>query len=182
MRPHPASRTASVLAEPSGTAPGHAGYRDAMSSVAVSVALITTLTDVGTPSGLTVSSLASHSDQPPTVSFNVALTSRSYDAVSNAETLGVHLLAADQGRVAQVFSSRATDKFAAVDWCLEDGVPRILGALVFLRCRTAAVFRHGDHSIVLAAVRHAHCGRGVPLLYSQRSFAWRLTGSDNGEP
>lgn len=112
----------------------------------------------------------------------MAQTARSHDAILNAARLGVHLLAAHQGEVAEIFSSRAADKFAAVDWDLDGGVPRIRDALVFLHCVTAAVFRHGDHSIMLAEVRHAHLGRGTPLLYSQRSFAWRLAGPGAVEP
>jgi flavin reductase (DIM6/NTAB) family NADH-FMN oxidoreductase RutF len=153
-----------------------------MSHLAGSVFLITATTPAGQPSGLTVTSVTSHSDQPPTVSFNVALSSRSHDSIVTARALGVHLLAADQGGAAEVFSSRARDKFAAVDWQFDDGVPRVRGTLAFLRCDRAAVFGHGDHDIVLAEVRHASLGEGLPLLYSRRSFAWRLAAQDTSEP
>jgi flavin reductase (DIM6/NTAB) family NADH-FMN oxidoreductase RutF len=155
--------------------PVQAGFRDVMSQLAAGVFVITATRADGRPCGLTVTSVTSHSDMPPSVSFNVALTARSHQPVVTARALGVHLLAIGQHETATTFSSTADDKFATVGWEYDEGVPRLQGCRAFLLCEPAAVFRHGDHSIVVAEVVRADLGRGLPLVYARRRFGWRLT-------
>lgn len=151
-----------------------AEFHDVMSQVAAAVFIITATHADGRPCGLTVTSVTSHSDMPPSVSFNVALTARSHEPVVSARALGVHLLAIDQHEAATTFSTAANDKFATVCWEYDEGVPRLRGCLAFLLCKPTAVFRHGDHSIVVAEVLRADLGHGPPLVYSRRRFGWRL--------
>jgi flavin reductase (DIM6/NTAB) family NADH-FMN oxidoreductase RutF len=152
-----------------------AGFREAMSQLAVGVFVITATRADGRPCGLTVTSATSHSDRPPSVSFNVALSARSHQPVVKAQAIGVHLLAGGQHEIAATFAAAADDKFAAVGWEYDEGVPRLRGCLAFLLCQPAAVFLHGDHSIVVAEVVRAELGDGTPLLYVRRRFGWRLS-------
>lgn len=151
-----------------------ADFHDVMSRVAAAVFVITATHANGRPCGLTVTSVTSHSDMPPSISFNVALTARSHELVVSARALGVHLLAISQHEAAATFATTANDKFATLDWDYDEGVPRLRGCLAFLLCEPAAVFRHGDHSIVVAEVRRADMGCGLPLVYARRRFGWRL--------
>jgi flavin reductase (DIM6/NTAB) family NADH-FMN oxidoreductase RutF len=155
--------------------PAQAGFRDVMSLLTADVFIITATRADGLPCGLTVTSVTSHSDRPPSISFNVALTARSHQPVTSARALGIHLLAMGQDETAMRFSTTADNKFATVDWAYDEGVPRLRGCLVFLRCEPAAVFRHGDHSIVVAQVIRSDLGCGLPLVYARRQLGWRLT-------
>lgn len=155
--------------------PARAGFRDVMSLLTADVFVITAIHADGRPCGLTVTSVTSHSDMPPSISFNVALTARSHQPVISARALGVHLLAMGQDETAMSFSTTADDKFATVDWAYDEGVPRLRGCLAFLLCAPAAVFEHGDHSIVVAQVIRADLGCGLPLVYARRRLGWRLT-------
>lgn len=146
-----------------------------MSMHTAGVFVITATRADGRPCGLTVTSVTSHSDMPPSISFNVALTARSHQPVISARALGVHLLAISQHEIAMRFSTTADDKFATVGWEYDEGVPRLRGCLAFLLCEPAAVFRHGDHSIVVAEVIRADPGCGLPLVYARRRLGWRLT-------
>jgi flavin reductase (DIM6/NTAB) family NADH-FMN oxidoreductase RutF len=154
--------------------PAQAGFRDVMSLLAAGVFIITAIHADERPYGLTATSVTSHSDRPPSISFNVALTARSHQPVISARALGVHLLGLGQDETALRFSTTADDKFATVDWTYDEGVPRLRECLAFLLCAPAAVFRHGDHSIVVAQVIRAELGCGVPLVYTRRRFGWRL--------
>jgi flavin reductase (DIM6/NTAB) family NADH-FMN oxidoreductase RutF len=151
-----------------------AEFRDVMSRVAAAVFVITATHANGGPCGLTATSVTSHSDMPPSISFNVALAARSHEPVVSARALGVHLLALGQHEAATTFAATVDDKFATVGWDYDEGVPRLRGCLAFLLCEPAAVFRHGDHSIVVAEVLRADLGRGLPLVYTRRRFGWRL--------
>lgn len=157
------------------TSAAQAGFRDVMSLLTADVFVITAVHADGRPCGLTVTSVTSHSDRPPAISFNVALTARSHQPVTSARALGVHLLAMGQDETAMKFSTTADDKFATVDWAYDEGVPRLNGCLAFLRCAPAAVFGQGDHSIVVAQVLRAELGCGQPLVYARRRLGWRLT-------
>lgn len=148
-------------------------FRRVMSGHAAGVAVVTAGRS-GTPAGLTVTSLTSYSDLPPSVCFNVRVTARSHPAVVEADAIGVHLLGTDQRHIAEVFSGSAGDKFSGLDWSWDRSVPRLPGALAYLHCQPVAVFRHGDHSLVVAEVERVHSGSGAPLVYLHRTLGWRL--------
>ncbi len=169
--------TVSTSARPDGTGSGHdsnsEGFRAVMAELASTVAVVTAAAGE-IPLGLTVSSLTSYSDQPPSVSFNIREASRSHGALIRATSIGVHLLCDDQWEVAKAFSAPAADKFAGLRWDWDGGLPRLAGGLAFLRCAPVAVFRHGDHSILVAEVRRADALGGHPLVYRRRSPGWRV--------
>lgn len=157
----------------SGPAQPSDGFRAVMAELASTVAVVTAAAGE-TPVGLTVSSLTSYSDDPPSICFNIREASRSHGALTRAGAVGVHLLSEDQWEVATAFSSRAPDKFAGLPWAWDGGLPRLAGGLAFLHCAPVAVFRHGDHSIMIAEVRRAQALGGHPLVYRRRSPGWRV--------
>jgi flavin reductase (DIM6/NTAB) family NADH-FMN oxidoreductase RutF len=169
--------TSARLAEIARPGPEEAGtpeeFRTVMAELASTVAVVTAAAGE-IPVGLTVSSLTSYSDQPPSICFNVREASRSHGALTQATSVGVHLLAEDQWEVAKAFSSSAADKFTGLRWEWDGGLPRLAGGLAFLRCAPVAVFRHGDHSILVAEVRRACALGGHPLVYRRRSAGWRV--------
>ncbi|MDX3225019.1 flavin reductase family protein [Streptomyces sp. ME19-01-6] len=148
-------------------------FRQVMSGHAAGVAVVTA-GRAGSPAGLTVTSLTSFSDLPPSICFNIGVTARSHQPVINADAIGVHMLAAGQRRIAEVFSSRVDDKFSGLDWSWDGSVPRLPGALAYLLCLPVAVFRHGDHSLVVAEVKRMEAAEGSPLVYLRRSLGWQL--------
>lgn len=152
---------------------GSADFRQVMSGHAAGVAVVTA-DGGGRPAGLTVTSLTSFSELPPTVCFNVGVTARSHGPVTRADALGVHLLTTGQRQVAEVFASRADDKFSGLDWSWDGSVPRLPEALAYLLCLPVAVFRHGDHSLVVAEVVRMESEGGAPLIYLHRSLGWQL--------
>jgi flavin reductase ActVB len=108
---------------------------------------------------------------------SVAHTSRCHAALTGGGAFGVHVLSADQERLAHVFAGLGDDKFAGVDWDWDDGVPRIRGVLSYLRCKRSALFELYDHSLIVGDIVSGELGGGDPLVYMQRSMAWRLVST-----
>ena len=153
---------------------GHT-FRDAMAGLASGVAVVTARRPDGDPCGLVATSVSSFSAAPPSVLVSVAHSSRCHNALVEGDAFGVHLLAADQERLAHVFAGLGEDKFAEVDeWAWDDGVPRIGGALAYLRCRRSALFELYDHSLLVGDVTGGGVNGGEPLVYMARRMGWRL--------
>jgi flavin reductase (DIM6/NTAB) family NADH-FMN oxidoreductase RutF len=145
-----------------------------MAALASGVAVITARRPDGAPCGLVATSVSSFSAAPPSVLVSVAHTSRCHGALVECEHFGVHLLRAGQAPLAEVFAGLGEDKFAGLEWGWDDEVPRVAGALAYLRCRRSALFEMYDHSLLVGDVRGGDVGGGEPLVYMERRMDWRL--------
>jgi flavin reductase (DIM6/NTAB) family NADH-FMN oxidoreductase RutF len=108
------------------------------------------------------------------VVISIAHSSRCHSALMAAEHFGVHILRSEQEPLARVFAGRGDDKFAGVEWGWEKDVPKIEGAIAWLRCRRAEVFERYDHSLLLGDVVDGSFSDGEPLVYLARSMGWRV--------
>jgi flavin reductase (DIM6/NTAB) family NADH-FMN oxidoreductase RutF len=149
-------------------------FREAMAGLCSGVAVVTARRDDGNPCGLVATSVSSFSARPPSVLVSVDHSSRCHRALVDGDSFGVHVLAADQARLAHVFAGRGDDKFAGVDWSWDDGVARLDGALAYMRCRRSALFELYDHSLLVGDVTGGSVAPGEPLVYLRRRFGWRL--------
>lgn len=147
-------------------------FRQAMSSVATSVCVISTADDNGAHA-TTVSAFASLSMDPPMVMFALDSNSDLLKRVQATHRFGVSVLAAGQHEVALACAKKGPDKLQRVDWDLVLGVPRIAGALTFLACQDLEEFPGGDHVIVTGRVAHVDVveGEARPCIYFRREFA-----------
>ena len=125
------------------------------------------------PAGLTATSLASVSLDPPMVSFAVARTASAWPMLSRTGRLAVHLLADDQQRLATTFATSGIDRFADVRWRPgPGGEPLLEDAAAYLCCEVEAHVPAGDHVLVLARVAETLVARsGAPLMYHDGSYA-----------
>lgn len=155
-----------------------AAFTEAMARLASAVAVVTARQSDGTPCGLLVSSVCSYSMAPPSVLFTVTEGSRSHRALTGCTGFGVHLLSGANTRLAELFASRGTDKFAHTRWSWDGTVPRLPEAGGYLRCAPTAVFQHGDHAVVIGEVEHCRVEAVEPLVYFRRRLGWRLTPDD----
>jgi flavin reductase (DIM6/NTAB) family NADH-FMN oxidoreductase RutF len=153
-------------------------FREAMAGLASGVAVITARRPDDLPCGLVATSVSSFSAEPPSALVSVAHSSRCHSALAESDAFGVHILAADQKALAQVFAGLGDDKFAGVEWDWDDGVPRIGGVLSYLRCRRSALFELYDHSLLVGDVTGGALQEGEPLVYMSRKMGWRLQPAD----
>ncbi|MBB5937895.1 flavin reductase family protein [Streptomyces zagrosensis] len=144
-------------------------FRDVMAGVCAPVTIVTTTQDA-TPHGTTVSAFASLSLRPPMVSLALDRASELLARVLVTERFGVNVLGAGQHEVAMTFARRTPDRFGAVPWQYDHGLPRLAGAPGWLVCTLASVVEGGDHLLLLGSVIHAQASTAAPLVYGNRVF------------
>jgi flavin reductase (DIM6/NTAB) family NADH-FMN oxidoreductase RutF len=119
-------------------------------------------------SGMTVTSVASLSVEPPALIVSVNRTASSYQLIRRHGFFGVNILNADQVDIAERFTgkdgSKGAARFAGADWFTRaSGVPLLSGALAAIDCEVEEVVERHSHAIVI--------GRVLDLALSPRSAA-----------
>ena len=147
-----------------------ARFTDAVRHHAAGVAVVTSL-DLDGPVGMTVSTFASHSVEPPTVSCDLAVTAATLAAIRAERRFVVHLLASHQQELALRFAASGTDRFAGGGWRWQDGLPVLDDVLAVFTCRLLTEVEVGDHAIVLGTVTDvATDATRTPLVHQDRAF------------
>jgi 3-hydroxy-9,10-secoandrosta-1,3,5(10)-triene-9,17-dione monooxygenase reductase component len=157
-----------------GTAPSSpADFAEAMSALASGVALVTCWTG-DRPWGMTVTSFASVSTDPPTVLASLGSETTGARAIAATRRFGVSILAEEQVGVARYGSERGMTKFLEpfTDRCAGDSAsPVVDGALAHLDCVVGKDVRVADHTVFFGDVRAARTLRaGNALLYFRRAY------------
>jgi flavin reductase (DIM6/NTAB) family NADH-FMN oxidoreductase RutF len=148
-----------------------AEFKTALSRWGSSVAIVTVRDPTGAPLGLTATSFASLSLDPPLVLFCLGHDSTHREAIESAAGFAVHILRQGQEALSTLFASRGADKFAGLTWRAgHHGAPLIGGCLAVLQCQTHSRFPGGDHTIVVGAVEEAEVHEGDPLLYYRGAY------------
>lgn len=116
--------------------------------------------------GMTASSFASASLQPPLIVVCLDKTSQTLQLLRDTQAFAVNVLAHGQDELARAFASRGPKPLeeysSATSPC---GAPLLDGALAWLDCTTHAIVEAGDHDIVLGRVQATELGTGAPLIY-----------------
>jgi flavin reductase (DIM6/NTAB) family NADH-FMN oxidoreductase RutF len=148
-----------------------ATFRAVVAHSPTGVSVVTTRDNDGCHHGITVSSYASLSLDPPLVLICIDRRSRIYRALTATHSFAVNILSADQELVARRFASRVDDRFAGVAASPgKSGDLLIVGALAYLECLLVDEFRGGDHSIFVGAVACAEAREGLPLLHFRGEY------------
>lgn len=142
-------------------------FRDALSSFATGVTVLTARAPDGEPVGVTISSFNSVSLQPPLILWSLACDSPRIDAFRRASHYAVNVLAADQEWVSDLFASRVDDRFGRVAVSPGiAGVPLIDGCAASFECTSEAHYAGGDHLIFLGRVqRFVRADAAQPLIF-----------------
>ncbi len=139
------------------------------------VAIVTAASPSG-PVGLTASSVASVSAEPPILAFSVSTESRSASVIAGADTVLVHLLGAGQVDLARTFAARGSARFTPdMDWeTLPSGEPLLHGTRWVLRCDVVGRLPLGSSVLIAAQVVEVlpQNNDGAPLVYHDRTFHW----------
>lgn len=130
-------------------------FREAMSRLSASVALVTTDGPAGRY-GLTVSAICSASVEPPTVLICLNRDNRSHAAFLKNGVIGISILEPGHEELAFRFASSRTEqneKFLGADWIERLGnAPVLADASVTLVGRIAETFSSGSHDILVTTI------------------------------
>lgn len=147
-----------------------ARFRQTMGHFASGVTVVTTAYQ-GSAYGLTVSSFASLSLEPPLVLVCVDKRANSHDVIVQAKGFVVNMLADTQEHLSRQFAVSTGDRFAGVAWHASTlGFPMLEGALATIDCRLHDSLPGGDHTIFIGEVAETQIHEGKPLLYYRGGY------------
>ncbi|MDH6574487.1 flavin reductase family protein [Kitasatospora sp. MAP5-34] len=148
---------------------GHRALREVLGRYATGVAVVTTR-HLGRAAGLTVNSFTSVSLDPPLVLWCLNRASANRPAFTLSPHFAVHVLAADQRRLAVRFAGPG-DRFERLRPLSGPyGLPLLEGVLATLVCRREQVITAGDHVILTGTVLEHRAEPGPPLLFLDGRF------------
>jgi flavin reductase (DIM6/NTAB) family NADH-FMN oxidoreductase RutF len=153
----------------------HAGQRAAVTSeefrracgrFATGVAIASVVDAKGAPHGLTVSSFASLSLDPPLVLICLGHAVSAIHHFRTATHFGINILAENQRALSDRFARKGQDRFDGVEWQPgATGVPLLPGVLGTIECAVHRIVPMGDHDILVGEMVHAQVNEGEPLLH-----------------
>ena len=126
--------------------------------------------------GMTVTSVASLSVDPPTLIVSINRESSSWPILKRQGFFGVNILAADQLDVAERFTGKGglkgADRFAGAQWNKRiSGVPLLVGALAAIDCEVEEIVERHSHAIVIGRVLDIQgSGHTAALAYWQGRY------------
>lgn len=149
-------------------------FRSVMGSFPTGVTVITTISETGSPVGMTVNAITSVSLDPPQLLICLAKSRYTAAAIQSQGKFAVNFLSDDQKEIASIFASNVDEKFSSViTEPSELGVPLISDSLAQAECEVRNVIDSGDHLIFIGEVVRAKAQDGMPLVFFRRNYgAW----------
>lgn len=134
-----------------------ADFRSAMRTLTGGVSVITVGRDHDI-TGMTVTSVASLSVDPPTLIVSVNRSSSSWQHLQRYRAFAINILSANQREVAERFSGRndlkGAARFDGAHWTIGvTGTPMLVDALASLDCDVEEIIERHSHAIVIGRVR-----------------------------
>lgn len=147
-------------------------FKQIMGNYPTGVTIVTTVTEDGTPVGLTVNSFASVSLDPMMLLWSIDHRVSSLKAFTEGGKFAVHVLAEEQSELCKVFASKVEDRFGQCNWKLsENGLPIIDGAFGVFECETFKAIEAGDHTVLIGEIVDLKVNpEKDPMLYHRRVF------------
>ncbi|MCB1160286.1 MAG: flavin reductase family protein [Leptospiraceae bacterium] len=149
-------------------------FKKALSAFASGVTVITYKAgeEMG---GLTVSSFASLSLEPPLILFNLNKSAISHEKILETKSFAVNILSADGEDVSNKFASSKENKHELVKkvgyTVKETGSPLLRSCLAIMDCSLESVYDGGDHSIIVGRALYTDTDPTKrPLLYYNRAY------------
>lgn len=148
------------------------GFRRLLGHFATGVTVVTATDGSAHPVGMTVSSVASVSLDPPLLLVCLDHAADAHDPLVAAPRFAVNILTAAQEPLSRRFAETRPDRFDGVRSRRSDqGVPLLEGALAWIECERHAVHPGGDHSILIGRVTGGSAHDGTPLVHFRGGYA-----------
>lgn len=150
-------------------------FRNVLAQWSTGVVVATTVGSGGEWHGITATSFASVSLEPPLVLVCVSRSLVFRALVEQSGVFAINILSRDQVRLGRLFAGllpEVTDRFAGLDCATgPSGSPLLPGAMGWLDCRVWQAYDGGDHLIFVGEVlAGGHTVGRPPLLYHDRHW------------
>jgi flavin reductase (DIM6/NTAB) family NADH-FMN oxidoreductase RutF len=147
-------------------------FRQLLGRFATGVTVLTTRAPGGDPIGMTASSVASVSLNPPLVLVSVDRHHDMHAALEAAPHFVLNVLAADQEALSRRFASDAPNRFGGVGFREnKQGIAVLDGVLAHIECEKQAAVPGGDHTVFVGLVVGGNVTDRRPLLYYRGGYA-----------
>src|SRR5437660_754066 len=142
-------------------------FRQLLGRFATGVTVVTTRERSGKPIGMTASSVASVSLDPPLVLVSVARDNDMHPALKAAEHFVLNVLAADQEAISRRFAEEHPNRFDGIGYRETlQGMPVLEGVLASIECEKHGEAPGGESAGVIGPVhRGKGAGRGAAALF-----------------
>lgn len=149
-------------------------FREAMAHLSAAVHIVTSNGTAGKV-GITVSSVASVSDSPPTLLFCVNQSSELHDVLKQNGKVCVNVLNHEQAELAKHFAGMLDSTMAErFDWAIWDegqhSVPLLQNAISRLQGEIVEAKTVGSHSVFFVQLSEIECEPKHGLIYFARQF------------
>ena len=152
-----------------------AQFRQLLGRFATGVTVLTARAPDGRPLGMTASSVASVSLDPPLVLVGVDRRHEMHEALRAAEHFVLNVLAADQEAVSRRFAGTDEDRFDGIGYREnKQGVPVLEGVLASIECVKQGAVPSGDHTVFSGLVTGGDVTDRRPLLYYRGGYCGLL--------
>jgi flavin reductase (DIM6/NTAB) family NADH-FMN oxidoreductase RutF len=147
-------------------------FRQLLGRFATGVSVLTTRGPDGRLCGMTASSIASVSLDPPLLLVSVDRQHDMHAALLAGERFVVNILAADQEVLSRRFALDQPNRFEGVGYREgRHGLPLLDGALATIECAKHAAVPGGDHTVFIGLVTGGEVTDRKPLLYYRGGYA-----------
>jgi flavin reductase (DIM6/NTAB) family NADH-FMN oxidoreductase RutF len=146
-------------------------FRQLLGRFATGVTVLTTRGADGRPIGMTASSIASVSLDPPLVLVAVNHEHEMHPALEGARDFVLNVLAADQEALSRRFAAEHPDRFAGVGYHeSKRGIAILDGVVASIECQKHATVPGGDHTVFFGLVTGGTVTERSPLLYYRGGY------------
>ncbi|MFC7842835.1 flavin reductase family protein [Streptomyces sp. NPDC057382] len=153
---------------------GLARFSELFGSFPTPIAIVTATDGKGEPYGFTSNAVCSVSAAASTLLVSIGKESRTLPAILSSQAFAVNFLSSSGREASKVFASKATDKFAHVEWrpsAISEGAPLLFDvALGLAECRVENAIEVSDHWLVIGRVEGAAVFPREPLLYRRGDY------------
>ena len=148
-------------------------FKKALQLWASGVCVVTTHSETFGLQGMTVTSFASVSLEPPQILVCLNRHADTGEGIAESQRFAVNVLGTGQQQVSNRFAGGCSQeqRFADTPWHTgSTGMPILTESLMSLECRVADKVLAGTHWIVIGEVLASACQEALPLLYYRSGY------------
>jgi flavin reductase (DIM6/NTAB) family NADH-FMN oxidoreductase RutF len=147
-------------------------FRQLLGRFATGVSVLTSRTAKGEPIGMTASSIASVSLDPPLVLVSVDKTHDMHETLETGTHFVLNVLSSEQEALSRRFAGEEPDRFRGVRYREnERGIAVLDGVVAHIECEKRTAVPGGDHTIFIGLVVGGNATDKRPLLYYRGGYA-----------